>query len=201
MSDKQQILSDGFWPSQIRCREWQRRVTRDNNHHVKYDDETNTLSRTVYAMSTRTPVPPSSCDTVVPLVNRHGTTFRDDILVMTLMEKYIYVLLIMSVYYGINTVLVMLNLHLIMNMDYEISIGSWNVKGLAGSRPYLLDLLQVTDICVVVDHHLYQNQLYKLNDVSSNHDVYARSCRLLNEAYINEVMGYGGVAIMWNKNH
>ena len=52
MSDKQKILSDGFWPSQIRCREWQRRVTHDNNHFVKYDDETSTLSRTVRNVDT-----------------------------------------------------------------------------------------------------------------------------------------------------
>ena len=104
----------------------------------------------------------------------------------------------MNIHIIVKWLRIIMATEILTHMDNEISICSWNLKGLAGSKPYMLDLLHMADICVISEHHLYNNQLYKLESISADHDMYAKSCRLLDDANVTDIMGYGGIAIIWH---
>ena len=74
------------------------------------------------------------------------------------------------------------------------------MKGLSGSIPYANDLLSLSDICVLTEHHLYRCELHRLNDICSDVEVCAKSCKLLNDHNVHERFGYGGVAILWRNS-
>ena len=92
-------------------------------------------------------------------------------------------------------VLVLFN-YLIMNDN--ITVSSWNIKGLSGSLPRIVELLSKCDICILLEHHQPENQLQRLEEISPTHDVYARSSRSLDASKQTCPIGYGGLAIIWH---
>ena len=50
-------------------------------------------------------------------------------------------------------------------MGHTLKVTAWNMKGISGSAPYTNELLNNCDICVLTEHHLYQAELYKLDQL------------------------------------
>jgi hypothetical protein len=71
------------------------------------------------------------------------------------------------------------------------------MKGLTGAIPYLSELMNDADICVLTEHHLYSCELNKLRNINMEFDVYAKHCELLVDHNVHVIPGYGGVAILW----
>ena len=86
-------------------------------------------------------------------------------------------------------------------MDTHLTLSSWNMKGFAGANPYLNDLLASSDICVILEHHLPDNHLHKLDELNVHFDKFARSNKSLTDSSSSDKKGYGGIAIMWNKGY
>jgi exonuclease III len=82
----------------------------------------------------------------------------------------------------------------------ECRVVSWNMRGLSCALPYVNQLLNNNDICVLTEHHLFECELYKLNDINYNYDVYGKACNLLDNNCVYTGKGFGGVAILWKKS-
>ena len=82
----------------------------------------------------------------------------------------------------------------------HINVTTWNMKGLSGASPYAHELLDNCDICVLTEHHLYPCELYKLDQLHQDFDVYSRSSSMLDNSRISSIRGFGGIAVMWRSN-
>ena len=115
---------------------------------------------------------------------------------MALIYKHLFVILLICVTGTVNSLIIYMSATS-DTLNQPIRIISWNMKGLSGATPYIRELLNMSDICVVIEHHLYECELHKLHDVCTEFDIYAKSCDLLDNHNVHTIPGYGGVAIMW----
>ena len=84
----------------------------------------------------------------------------------------------------------------------SLTITSWNVRSLNKAAPYIGELLNSyhSDVLCIYEHRLYENELYKINDMSSDYYVYAKCSSDLNEALQSRQPGHCGVAILYKKS-
>ena len=91
-----------------------------------------------------------------------------------------------------------------MNEQYishtNLRVLSWNMRGFKAASPYINTLLNDSDICVLSEHHLFENELWKLNGLTDKFDVFAKSSSQLDNSHIYTGKGHGGIAIMWRKS-
>lgn len=81
----------------------------------------------------------------------------------------------------------------------ELRIAAWNMRGLGTAGPYLMQLLDQSDIVAVSEHCLYTNELYRLRDIHVDFDVYANSSSDLDGSNHSRIPGHCGVAVFWRK--
>ena len=66
--------------------------------------------------------------------------------------------------------------------------------------PYLMELMNKTDIMVITEHGLFPCELYKLEPLQDDLSVISKSSKQLNDSNFGYRKGNGGVAIMWHKS-
>ena len=82
----------------------------------------------------------------------------------------------------------------------KLCVAAWNSRGLKAAQPYLGKLTSQADIVIITEHHLYESQLYKLNEINRDFDSFGKCTGRLEPApRQNFVPAHGGVAILWNK--
>ena len=81
----------------------------------------------------------------------------------------------------------------------QLSITSWNSRGLVAALPYLNEILETSDIVALSEHWLHSNRLNVLTDISQDFNVIARSSKYANASEFGYKRGQGGVAIFWRK--
>ena len=82
----------------------------------------------------------------------------------------------------------------------ELSIASWNSRGLVASIPYLKRLMQSNDVICLSEHWLHSNRLNRLGDISDDFNIIARASAHSDACTYGSSRGQGGVAIMWRKS-
>ena len=82
----------------------------------------------------------------------------------------------------------------------EISIVSWNSRGLVTSLPYLHDLMKNNDIISLSEHWLHSNKLNTLADISNDFNMIARASKYSDASTLGYKRGQGGVALLWRKS-
>ena len=87
-----------------------------------------------------------------------------------------------------------------MEVDRGIRVSCWNARGYLASIPYIRELLSECDILALSEHWVYENQLYKLNDISDSHHCFARSSKMASAEDYGKGRGQGGVALFWKKS-
>ena len=82
----------------------------------------------------------------------------------------------------------------------NLRITAWNMRGFYVALPYLYDLLELSDVVFVSEHHLYQNELYKLDNVHADFDVISDSSSATNNEHFTYRFGNGGIAMFFRKS-
>ena len=82
----------------------------------------------------------------------------------------------------------------------NISIAGFNVRSLNSSKPYLKNIFDRSDIVCIQEHRLYENELYKLNDVHMNFNVIGKASKDLSSEHQSSKPGHCGIAMFWRKN-
>lgn len=77
----------------------------------------------------------------------------------------------------------------------ELTITGWNVRSLSCAKPYMKCLMSVADILVISEHRLYQNELFKLEQINDQFLVHAKSSADLKCEKQSQVIGHCGIAI------
>ena len=81
----------------------------------------------------------------------------------------------------------------------QLRISAWNCRGVKGARPYLVELMQSSDIIALSEHKLYSNELGFLTDLSSDFVATGKSSTDLTPDKYGYVPGHCGVAMLWRK--
>ena len=77
---------------------------------------------------------------------------------------------------------------------------AWNMRTLNAATPYLLTLLNGADIIFTSEHCLYENELWKLDDISKEFNVMKKASTDLKSINVHKSLGHCGVAIFWRKS-
>lgn len=82
-----------------------------------------------------------------------------------------------------------------------LRIKSWNVRGIMYGTPYLSELLNNTDVFIVVEHWLLPEQISFVESIHPNFYSYGICDKRIPIEPENRTrsIGFGGVAIMWRK--
>ena len=76
---------------------------------------------------------------------------------------------------------------------------AWNMRTLNAATPYLLTLLDGADIVFTSEHCLYENELWKLDNISKEFNVMKKASADLKSIIVHKSQGHCGVAIFWRK--
>ena len=82
----------------------------------------------------------------------------------------------------------------------NITISSWNSRGLVAALPYLNKLMLTSDIITISEHWLQENRLNVLLEISNDFNVVARSSKHAGAGSYGSIRGQGGVALLWRKS-
>ena len=82
------------------------------------------------------------------------------------------------------------------NVAHELSITSWNMRGMNTAYAYLSKLMNQNDIVVINEHWLAEHELYKLNYVSPSFYATGKAGHSVNK---NTAHAWGGVGLLWRK--
>ena len=75
---------------------------------------------------------------------------------------------------------------------------TWNMNNkFAAGQPYLHELLNDSSVCVINEHGLFPNELYKLNHIHSKFNAFGKSSRDLKDKDFGSKFGHCGCAILW----
>ena len=75
----------------------------------------------------------------------------------------------------------------------DITITALNMRSLNSGKVYLTELMDKSAIVLIVEHRLYSNKLYKLNDLNQHYDVSAKASGDLELAHQNVKAGHCGL--------
>ena len=70
---------------------------------------------------------------------------------------------------------------------------------MSAAIPYLRVLVEIYDVVFICEHWLHHNRLTKLDEVSNDHEWFARSSRFSGSDSYGSARGQGGIAIVWKK--
>lgn len=74
---------------------------------------------------------------------------------------------------------------------------AWNMRSMSSGLPYLKQLMANNDIIIASEHGLYNCQLWKLNEISNEFSVNAKSCKTLRDEDCSLKVRHSGVALFW----
>jgi len=80
-----------------------------------------------------------------------------------------------------------------------ITISGFNMRSLNCGRLYVQELMDKSDIIGIAEHRLYNNELYKLNDINCNYDIHAKASSDLQVQDQNIRSGHCGIGLLWRK--
>ena len=81
-----------------------------------------------------------------------------------------------------------------------LRLTAYNSRGLTAATKYICELLRESDILALSEHHLYETQLHKLQELDQNFCMYGKSSSVLDPKMCGKLPGHGGVALMWRKS-
>jgi len=81
----------------------------------------------------------------------------------------------------------------------NLKICGYNCKGYVSSAHYVDKLIDEYDIVFLSEHHLYANNLNKIDQSRKDICVFARPSCKLRDNMIYTGFGYGGIAFIWKK--
>lgn len=85
------------------------------------------------------------------------------------------------------------------NHKNMIKICSWNMRSMwSTASPYLVELLNNSDIVAISEHGLYPCELYKIRNLHSQFQAFSKSAQTLNDKDFGKIKGHSGCAIMWS---
>ena len=96
-------------------------------------------------------------------------------------------------------ILILCILNLCSPMD-KLSIASVNINGFCSSQPYIHHIINRMSIVGISEHWLSGPELAKLDSLCSSHCVTSKCHRNLTNAPPSRGRGYGGVALIWQKD-
>ncbi len=82
----------------------------------------------------------------------------------------------------------------------SLSITAYNMRTLRCAAPYINMLMETSDIVVLAEHRLYNNELYKLKDINDSYEYHAKASADLCDSQGIRKPGHCGIAICWKKN-
>ena len=85
-----------------------------------------------------------------------------------------------------------------MNIS-SLKICGYNCKGYISSAQYVDMLIDTFDIVFLSEHHLYANNLNRIDRSRNDICVYARASTKLQDNMTYTGFGYGGIAFVWKK--
>ena len=80
--------------------------------------------------------------------------------------------------------------------EQTVTVSGWNVHGIRESIPYIKYLLSRSDVLVINEHWLCDEEVYKLNDIDKNFLVTAKAGTVSD---LSTTHSWGGVGIFWTK--
>ena len=87
-----------------------------------------------------------------------------------------------------------------MATDTTLSITGYNARSLSGNKLYINELLSNSDVLCLSEHRLYENELYKLDDVNNEYESCAKASSDLCSEYQSVKPGHCGIAMLWKKS-
>ncbi|KAK3105653.1 hypothetical protein FSP39_002699 [Pinctada imbricata] len=86
------------------------------------------------------------------------------------------------------------------NPAQKLIVASCNIEGVKGNAPYLQDLMKISDIICIQEHWLWDFEKVDIEKFLGEWDYFIRCVDLLYPAAkFERGRGYGGTAIIWNK--
>ena len=74
------------------------------------------------------------------------------------------------------------------------------MRSLRSAKPYLDRLLDASDVVFVAEHRLYDNELYKLDNMSSNFDTISKASKDLICGKQSNIPGHCGTGLFWKRS-
>ena len=84
-------------------------------------------------------------------------------------------------------------------MTSNITIASWNMRSLVSAKPYINELLNMSDVLVLSEHRLFKNELHKLGQINCNIEYEAKASDELDSKDQSNYSGHCGIAIFWQR--
>lgn len=81
-----------------------------------------------------------------------------------------------------------------------LRLTAYNSRWLMAAKKYICELLKKSDILAISEHHLYETQLHKLQELDQHFCVYGKCSSGLDIKLCGKLPGHGGVALMWRKS-
>ena len=89
---------------------------------------------------------------------------------------------------------------ILKTMNFQLTMCTYNTRGLTSGKHYLQELLKSCDICLLQEHWLNTYNVGMLNDLNANFNNYAKTYDLLKDPEQALRRGQGGVAILWKRH-
>ena len=86
-------------------------------------------------------------------------------------------------------------------MQYtQLTVSTWNLRGLTSSKPYLHTLLESSSVVCLQEHWLYNCDKFKLSDLHPDYESHIVCSNDLDPTKYGTIggKGTGGVAILWH---
>lgn len=80
--------------------------------------------------------------------------------------------------------------------QHSLKIIAWNANGINSKWNYLDQIREMYDVTFVIEHKMFNCELFKLND-NCNYNVYACASKQLPDQRIGKYFGHGGLAAYW----
>ena len=87
-----------------------------------------------------------------------------------------------------------------MQVQNQISIACWNMRGFKSSVPYVRQLIKGNDVVLLSEHWLHANRLFLFDESFDGTEYFARSSRFSGADSYGTGRGQGGVAVIWRKD-
>ncbi len=85
-----------------------------------------------------------------------------------------------------------------MNTE-SITVTAYNMRTLRGATPYITELMSAADVLILSEHRLYPEELYKLNEISSEYEFHSKASSDLDSTALHRIPGHCGISICWKK--
>ena len=81
--------------------------------------------------------------------------------------------------------------------ENRLTITAWNMRSLGCAETYIHELMTFSDILVLSEHRLYENELHRLEMLSNKFEFQSKSSKDLEAAKQTRQSGHCGISICW----